>query len=214
MVINFWQGGRAMKRQLLNYDTLLKITRAISHSKDPEEVVLMTVESMKTALDVKGCAVFLINRHTNELELGASFGLSEDYISKGPLSALRSIAQSLEGEPIAIYDVADDPRIQYPEEAKKEGIASILSVPIVAGGHSIGALRVYTAEPWEFTLSDVNFVQAMASMAGMAIEMAKLYKGFKDSIEVLKQLRDPKSLRYKRRTPYEGVPVSVAPDAS
>ena len=45
-----------MKRQLLNYDTLLKITRAISHSKDPEEVVLMTVESMKTALDVKGCA--------------------------------------------------------------------------------------------------------------------------------------------------------------
>jgi signal transduction protein with GAF and PtsI domain len=174
MVINFWQRGTAMKRQLLNYDTLLKITRAISHSKDPEEVVLMTVESMKTALDVKGCAMFLINRHTNELELGASFGLSEDYISKGPLNALRSIAQSLEGEPIAIYDVTDDPRIQYPDEAKKEGIASILSVPIVAGGESIGALRVYTAEPWEFTLSDVNFVQAMASMAGMAIETTRL----------------------------------------
>jgi hypothetical protein len=53
----------------------------------------------------------------------------------------------------------------------------------------------------------------MASMAGMAIEMARLYKGFKDSIEVLKQLRDPKSLKYKRRTPYEGVPVSVASNA-
>jgi hypothetical protein len=47
-----------MKRQLLNYDTLLKIAGAISHSKDPEEVVLMTVDSVKTALDVKGCAVF------------------------------------------------------------------------------------------------------------------------------------------------------------
>lgn len=199
-----------MKRQVLNYDTLLKITRAISHSKDPEEVVLMTVDSMKTALDVKGCAAFLINRHTNELELAASFGLSEEYLNKGPLSALRSIAQSLEEGPVAIYDVTDDPRIQYPEEARKEGIASILSVPIVAGGQSIGALRVYTAEPWEFTLDDVNFVQAMASMSGMAIEMARFYKGMKDSIEVLKQLRDPKSLKYKRRTPYEGVPVSVA----
>lgn len=203
-----------MKRQLLNYDTLLKITRAISHSKDPEEVVLMTVESMKTALDVKGCAAFLINRHTNELELAASFGLSEEYLNKGPLSALRSIAESLQEGPVAIYDVTDDPRIQYPEEAKKEGIASILSVPIVAGGLSIGALRVYTAEPWEFTLDDVNFVQAMASMAGMAIEMARFYKGMKDSIEVLKQLRDPKSLKYKRRTPYEGVPMSVAPNVS
>ena len=166
-----------MKRHLINYDTLLKIARAISHSRDSEKVVSMTVESIKTALDVKGCAVFLINRHTDELELAASFGLSEDYTHKGPVSASRSIAHSLDEGPVAIYDVADDPRIQYHEEAQKEGIASILSVPIVAGGQTIGALRVYTAEPWEFTLDDVNFVQAMASMAGMAIEMARLHIG-------------------------------------
>ena len=201
-----------MQRQLLNYDTLLRVASAISHSKDPEEVVLMTVDSIKTALDVKGCAVFLFNRHTDELELAASFGLSEDYTHKGPVSASRSIAHSLDEGPVAIYDVTDDPRIQYPEEAQKEGIASILSVPIVAGGQTIGALRVYTAEPWEFTLEDVNFVQAMASMAGMAIEMARLYKGMKDNIEVLRQLRDPKSIKRKRRTPHEGVPLSVASD--
>jgi GAF domain-containing protein len=212
MVVKSRQGAEAIKRQLLNYDTLQKVAGAISHSKDPEEVVLMTVESIKTALDVKACAVFLINRKTEELEPAASFGLSENYIGKGPLSALRSIAQSLEGGPVAIYDVTDDPRIQYPEEAQKEGIASILSVPVVAGGQSIGALRVYTAEPWEFTLDDLNFVQAMASMTGMAIEMAGLYKGLKDSIELLKQLRDPKTFKIKKRTPYEGVPVSIPQD--
>ena len=119
-----------MKKQLINYETLLKVTRAISHSRDPEEVVLITVESVKRALDVKGCTLFLINRKTHELEVAASFGLSEEYINKGPVSALKSIAQSLEEGPVAIYDVTDDPRIQYPEAAKKEGIASILSVPI------------------------------------------------------------------------------------
>jgi GAF domain-containing protein len=198
-----------MKKQLLNYETMLKVAKAISHSRDPEEVVLMTVESIKTAFDAKGCTVFLINRDTNDLEVAASYGLSDEYINKGPLSALRSIAQSLEGGPVAIYDVTDDPRIQYPEEAKKEGIASILSVPIVAAGHVIGAMRVYTSESWEFTLDDVNFVQAMAYMTGMAIDMARHYKGLKDSIEILKTLRDPKILKSKRRTPYEGVPVSV-----
>ncbi|MGC9194111.1 MAG: GAF domain-containing protein [Syntrophobacteraceae bacterium] len=203
-----------MKKQLLNYDTLLKIAGAISHSKDPEEVVLLTVESMKRALDVKGCALFLVDRRTDQLDLAASFGLSKDYLEKGPVSALRSINQSLEEGPVAIYDVTDDPRIQYPEQAQKEGIASILSVPVMAAGQSIGALRVYTAEPWEFTLEDVNFVQAMASMAGMAIEMARLYKGLKDSIEVLKQFRDPKTIKHSRRTPYEGVPVSVAHPAA
>jgi GAF domain-containing protein len=100
---------------------------------------------------------------------------------------------------VAIYDVSDDPRIQYPEAARKEGISSILSVPIIIRGRTIGALRVYTAEPWEFTLDDVNFVQAMAGMAGMAIDMAKYYKGLKDSIEVLKTLRDPKMLKSKKR---------------
>ena len=197
-----------MKKQMLNYETLLKITNAVSHSRDPEEIVLMTVESIKTALDVKGCSLFLINRSTNVLEVAASYGLSDEYINKGPLSAIQSIAASLKDGPVAIYDVSDDPRIQYPEAAKKEGIASILSVPVVTGGRVIGNLRVYTAEPWEFTLEDVNFVQAMANITGLAIGMARHLKGMKESIDILKTLRDPKTLKSKKRTPFEGVPQS------
>ena len=103
--------------------------------------------------------------------------------------ALAVDAQSLEEGPVAIFDVTDDPRLQYPTEAVKEGISSILSVPVVAGGRTMGALRVYTSDPWEFTLDDVNFVQAMAYMVGMAIVMARHYKGFKESIEVLKAIK-------------------------
>ncbi len=199
-----------MKKQLINYETLLKVTKAISHSKDSEEVALMTVDSIKTALDAKGCALFLINRKNNELQLATSYGLSDEYINKGPVSALRSIAQSLEEGPVAIYDVMDDPRIQYPDEAQKEGIASLLSVPIVVGGNLIGAMRVYTSEPWEFTLEDVNFVQSLAQVAGMAINMARYTKGLKSSIDVLKTMREVQTHRSTRRTPYEGVPISVA----
>lgn len=198
-----------MKRQLINYETLVKVSKGISHSRDPEEVVLMTVESIKTALDVKGCALFLVNKKNNELELAASYGLSEEYLSKGPVSTLHSIAQSLEEGPVAIYDVTDDPRIQYPEEAKKEGISSILSVPIITRSKVIGCMRVYTSEHWEFTLDDVNFVHAIAQIAGMAIDSARLYKGHKESIDVLKSLREVHRALKARRTPYEGVPSSV-----
>ncbi len=198
-----------MKKQLINYETMIRITKGISHSRDPEEVVLITVEGIKTALDAKGCALFLINRKTRELEMAASYGLSDRYINKGPLSALQSIAQSLEDGPVAIFDVSDDPRIQYSEEAKEEGIASILSVPIITRGKLAGALRVYTSEPWEFTLEDVNFVQALAQIAGMAIEMSRLYQGQKEAIDILKSMREAKTLRSKKRTPFEGVPVSV-----
>jgi GAF domain-containing protein len=198
-----------MEKHMMHYETLLKVTEAISMSKDPEDVVVTTVEAVKTALKAKGAALLLVNQKSHELELAAANGLSREYLEKGPLSAAKSIAESLQKGPVAIYDVGDDPRIQYPQEARKEGIASILSVPIAIHGQVIGSLRVYTAEPWEFTIDDVNLVQAVAQIAGMAIDMARLSRGYKHSIEILKSMRDPKQRKSTKRTPYEGVPVSV-----
>ena len=183
-----------MRKELMNYEALLKFTRDISIARDPEQVVFPIVESVARVLEAKGCALFLFNPKADKLELAASYGLSDDYLNKGPISSIRSIALSLQNGPVAISDVAEDPRIQYPEEAKKEGICSILSVPIIMQRDPIGALRVYTATPWEATLEDVNFVQAMAQLAGMALEMCRLYKGLKDRIEILEMTRGPKPL--------------------
>ncbi len=203
-----------MEKKLNNYDTLIKVTKAITMTKDPEEVALVTVEAVKSALRVKGCVLFLFNRKTDELEIAAAYGLSQQYLEKGPVSALRSIGSSLTEGPVAIYDVTDDPRIQYPEEAKKEGIASIMAVPIVIQDNVIGALRVYTAKPWDFAIEDVNFVQAVAQIAGMAIDMCRITRGLKNSIEILKSMRAPGTVKSKKWTPHEGVPASVTRPSS
>lgn len=198
-----------MDKPTVNYETLIRITKAISMIRDPEEIVLITVEGVTHALNVKGCTLFLFSPRGKELKLAGSYGLSSDYLDKGPVSALRSIAATLQdAQPVAIFDVADDPRIQYPDAAIKEDIASILSVPIIIGEKLVGCMRVYTAEPWEFTLNDVNFVQAVAQIVGMSLEMCRVNKGLKDSIDILKTMRDPRTLKSKRRTPYEGVPRS------
>ena len=183
-----------MKKPIVNYETLLKITHAMSMSKDAEEIVHLAVESIQKTLEIKGCALFLFNGITGELEVAAAFGLSQEYLSKGPVSAMRSIARSLQDGPVAIYDVTDDPRIQYPEAAKTEGIASILSVPIFVRGETIGAMRVYTAEPEEFTLEDVNFVQALAQITGILIDLCRLYQGQQEYIDVLATMREAREM--------------------
>ena len=43
----------------------------------------------------------------------------------------------------------------------------------------------------------------------MAIDVARLSRGYKHSIEILKSMQDPKQRKSTKRTPYEGVPVSV-----
>jgi signal transduction protein with GAF and PtsI domain len=198
-----------MEQPIISYETLIRITKAISTIRDPEEIVLITVEGVTHALNVRGCALFLFSARADELRLAGSYGLSDKYLNKGPISALQSIASSIkDGQPVGIFDVSDDPRIQYPDAAIKEGISSILSVPIIIGETLIGCMRVYTADPWEFNLNDVSFIQAVAQMVGMAIELCRINKGLKNSIDILKTMRDPKTLRDKRRTPYEAVPKS------
>jgi len=198
-----------MEKPIINYESLVRITRYLSSLRDPEEIVLVAVEGVSNALKVKGCTLFLFDRKEKELSLAGSYGISQEYLEKGPVSALKSIASSLEdGQPVAIYDVNDDPRIQYPEAARKEGIASILAVPMIFGERTIGSLRVYTTDTWEFGLNDVNFVQAVAQVVGMALEMCRINKGYKESIEILKSMRDPRTIKFSKRTPYEGVPKS------
>jgi len=198
-----------MKKHEMSYEKLIELTSAISECKDPEEVALLTAGGVKSAFDVKGCSVFLIKKGTRELGLAASFGLSDEYISKGPVRYMQEITEAKDQVPIAIYDVQDDPRIQYPEAAKKEGISSLLGVPIIARNSVIGALRVYTAEPWEFSTQDITILQAVAQVCGMAMDMCRMYKGYKTSIEVLKNLRGKAYYESRGWTPYEGVPQSM-----
>jgi GAF domain-containing protein len=200
-----------MEKPIINYDSLIRITKAISMLRDPEEIVLVTVEGVTHALNVKGCTVFLFSKKSDELQIAGSYGLNKEYLDKGPVSSMRSIASALQDrQPVAIYDVSDDPRIQYPEAAINEGISSILAVPIVIGKNLIGSLRIYTADPWEFTLNDVNFAEAVAQVFGMALELCRVNKGLKDSIDILKTMRDPKTIKSSKRTPYEGVPRSFS----
>ena len=198
-----------MENHAMNYNMLIKVTGAISECKDPEEVALLTAESVKTGFRAKGCSVFLVNADTRELGLAASFGLSDEYLEKGPVRYMQDLTEAKDQVPIAIYDVQDDPRIQYSEAAQKEGISSLLGVPIIVRKRVIGALRLYTSEPWEFTIQDITIIQAIAQICGMAMDMCRMYKGYKTSIEILKNLRGKEYYQSRGWTPYEGVPKSV-----
>jgi GAF domain-containing protein len=178
-----------MKKEAVNYETLRLICDAISASKELDDVSKTLVETLTEALDIKGCALMLWDRRANELVVAASQGLSDSYLNKGPVSAIKSIGKSLHEGPVGIFDVEDDPRLQYPEEAVKEGIKSIISVPMVLRGRPIGVLRAYTAEPWSFQEIDVVFMQAVAEIAALVIDNLRLYRGLKSSIEVLKLMQ-------------------------
>ncbi|MBF0549409.1 MAG: GAF domain-containing protein [Deltaproteobacteria bacterium] len=163
-----------MEKRQMYLNTLSRIIKVLTMWQDPQTAVSLILQDVKTALEAKGSSLLIVKEKTDELEVIMSQGLSDLYLHKGPVSASPLIAAGVSHRPILIQDAANDPRTQYPEAAMKEGIASILSIPIIVRKNTIGALRIYTAQPWTPTADDLNFTQAAAHLAGMALEMSRL----------------------------------------
>ena len=166
-------------------------TKAISSSLNLNEVLDLIVKSVVNLLKVKGCGVNLLDDTRKKLETRVAFGLSDKYLAKGPLDADKSVTESIEGKTVFIEDIAKDHRVQYPEEAKKEGIVSILSIPLKAKEKVIGVLRVYTGELRRFNDREMEMINKLAEQAGIAVVNAKLYKDIKDDYESLKKELPP-----------------------
>jgi transcriptional regulator with GAF, ATPase, and Fis domain len=150
-----------------------------------KEVLMLITENIVKLLNVKACTIFLLDKTQNKLDVSASHGLSEAYLRKGPLDADKSIAETLDGQIVLILDTSNDSRIQYPEEAKREGIVSVLSVPISVKGQIIGVLRIYTSVQRNFSDDEYELISGLADMGGIAIDNARMHDRLKVEHEKL-----------------------------
>jgi GAF domain-containing protein len=148
----------------------------LSGSLDVKKILNAMTTDLAKALGVKAASIRLLDEAGENLELVASCCLSEKYLNKGPVSAKKSIAQTLSGgKPVFIANAVTDKRVQYRPEVKEEGIVSILSVPIKTQEKVIGVLRLYNGSRREFTKDELMLVTTLAYLGGLAIQNASLY---------------------------------------
>lgn len=164
----------------------LKLAASISASLDVKTILQAMTEDLVREMRIKGASVRLLDNKTRTVKLVASFGLSENYLNKGPIMADKNIGKALKGETIAIRNVFEDDGIQYKKEKKEEGIVSMLYVPIKSRDDVIGVLNVYSGRQKEFTEDEILLVTALAYQGGLAINNACLYMSMQDDIKDLK----------------------------
>jgi PAS domain S-box-containing protein len=155
---------------------LREISRLVNSTLDLDRILKAIVEKLPGITGVKGCTIRLLHPATNRLELAAASGLSEEYLYRGSISREDSIFKVLKGEPVSIYDAQNDPRVDYHEAIKKEGIRSILAIPISNESEIIGVLRLLSTEPHFFTAMEINFAVTVAEEGGNAIQKARTYR--------------------------------------
>jgi GAF domain-containing protein len=187
------QGGMAIERARLimqitrNIRIFTNIAEGLNESLDIKVIMERLSVDMAHAFDVKAVSVRLIDKKKKVLELVASHGLSKKYLNKGPVRIEKSVTEALKGKTVVIKDAATNKEVQYKDEKRKEGIASILTVPIKAKDEIIGVMRYYTETERDFTEGEVMLAEAVASLGGLAIQNASMYLMLKEDMQCLKE---------------------------
>ena len=171
------------KKSTAFFKILHEVTRDLLYDLNSQDVLGSMIKKAIQILHIKGCCIYLLNETTGRLEMAASGGLSDTYLQKGPLHADKSMPDVAKGKAVFIEDVATNKYIQYGDEAIKEGIASILSIPIFVKGYVIGEIRLYSAEKREYEKEDIEFILASAEIGGIAITNSKFYRRLKNDIK-------------------------------
>ncbi len=169
---------RDLERAYHRLETLYEIGRATSSTLNLEQVLQMVVRRTAEALDAKGCSIRLLDESGQVLRIAAAWGLSEEYLQKGPVEVRHSAIdrEALQGRPVIVLEAPLDPRFQYPEEIEREGICSVLCCPLMVRGQAIGVIRVYSAACYRYGQEEADFLMTIASEVAVAIANAIAYR--------------------------------------
>jgi two-component system NtrC family sensor kinase len=79
-------------------------------------------------------------------------------------------------EPIRVDDVRRDPRSARRDVDEREGIRSMLCVPLRVAGSLLGVISAFSTRPAAFSAHHQRVLEAFAEQAGIAIQNAQLFE--------------------------------------
>jgi signal transduction protein with GAF and PtsI domain len=167
--------------------TLAEVGQIISSGRYLEEVLQLIVNIIAKMMQARVCSIMLVDAQKNELVIKAAKSSSEEYWRKPNLKIGNSLISRVvkEKAPLMVRDVTKQEGYQYPELATREGIRSLLSVPMIMKDHVIGVLNIYSADERTFSNEDSRLLSTVADQVALAFENTKLNVAVQETQEAL-----------------------------
>jgi signal transduction histidine kinase len=183
----------AVAQKASQLESLLGVAQSTIASLDVEEILQRVAREACRLMDSKLSSLMLLNAAGDRLELRACHGAGADYMNRPPLSVDDSLVGVVvrRRKPIQVHNVQEHDQFRHTGLARKEGLVSLLSVPMISGDKAIGALNVYSATACRYSDQDTKLLAGLASLAAIAIDNARLHRKV---VAVEEQLRQNERL--------------------
>lgn len=165
-----------------------RISQAFTSTLDYQEVVSVVAKRVGTLIGAQFASVLLPDEEDRHLNIVASYNLSAEYvwtinrkrripIGFGPIGMAFTEKRSF-----AVNNViSDDTYAQWKHVASIQGYSSLVALPLLAKGQSIGVICIYFAEPRELKNNEMNLLTTAANEAAIAIENSRMYENLQDA---------------------------------
>ncbi len=197
------------KKKELSYikqlEALTKISKAITSDLYLEDILKLIVTVSARVMGSKICSLMLLDEKRQELVIRATQSVSEAYNKKANIKLGEGITGRVakEGRPIIVLDVRKDPRYINQTIARKEGLRSLLSVPMKVKGKAVGVLNSYTSRTHHFSKEEINVLTTVANQAAIVIENAHLLvetRVIREELEARKFIERAKGILMKEES--------------
>jgi len=178
------------KKQIERDEQIYQLSTLVAGEFSLQEVLDKLAEAAVKIVGVKACSIRLLDEEAGDLKMRSTYGLSEEYRSKGVVSKNDSVVKAaFAGQAVVLDDMRLDGRVKYKEATIKEGLVSQLTVAMQFKGQGIGVLRLYSPRPKRFYEDDINLARAVASQCAVAITNARLYAEAIEGERMAEQIR-------------------------
>jgi len=168
--------------------SLVSVGQTINSTLNLDEMLEVITREAAGLGRARMCSLLLLDGTGEWLELRAQHGAGADYQQRPALSVAESLMGSVirRQKPKQVSNVQTSAQYQHAEIARREGLVSMVSAPLVFSGQSLGTLNVYTDTPHMFSNEEMSTLNALAELSAVAIEKARLYER---TVDVEEQLR-------------------------
>ena len=171
------------------FESLASVSRTINSTLNLDEALRAITREACELMRARMCSLMMLDESREWLDLRASHGAGHAYVKKPRLSVEESLLGVVvrRKKPLQLANVQASTRYQHVDIARREGLVSLLSVPLLFAGQAIGTLNVYTGRPYNFSNEEIRILGALAELSAIAIEKARLYERIVDVEEQLRQ---------------------------
>jgi signal transduction histidine kinase len=188
VIQNTWLYEQIRQKARL-FESLVSVSQTINSTLNLDQAFQAITREACRLMEGKLCSLLMLDDSGEWLELRASHGAGESYINKPRLGLSESLLGSVvrRKKPLQVENVQVSSRYHHIEIARQEGLVSLLSVPLLYAGSTIGTLNVYTGDPHVFSNEEIRILSALAELSGIALAKARLYERVVDMEEQIRQ---------------------------